>query len=218
MCDSFFACFILSRYFHLNMMSYLMRIILFIFFFVKQKTAYDVRISYWSSDLCSSDLLFLHRRPQEGHDPGVGIQRVSQRGRGRHRDDARRARGGCRRRTGREVRRGGQAGHRQEGSGADGRADQGARAREPHRLQEAALRGIPRRTAQEQRGQEPAPRTARRNTRQGRLTTASASGASRYGTAGQAGGPYPKLAPWGRKTRKMAMNGRFACGSSIFGA
>src|SRR3546814_2397139 len=26
------------------------------FFFFKQKTAYDVRISYWSSDVCSSDL------------------------------------------------------------------------------------------------------------------------------------------------------------------
>src|SRR3546814_9698604 len=28
----------------------------------KQKTAYDVRISDWSSDVCSSDLLFLHRQ------------------------------------------------------------------------------------------------------------------------------------------------------------
>src|SRR3546814_2373419 len=27
-----------------------------LFFFVKQKTAYDVRISDWSSDVCSSDL------------------------------------------------------------------------------------------------------------------------------------------------------------------
>src|SRR3546814_6175635 len=25
-------------------------------FFVKQKTAYELRISYWSSDVCSSDL------------------------------------------------------------------------------------------------------------------------------------------------------------------
>src|SRR3546814_6384610 len=31
---------------------------LFIFFF-KQKTAYEMRISDWSSDVCSSDLLFL---------------------------------------------------------------------------------------------------------------------------------------------------------------
>src|SRR3546814_12790067 len=29
---------------------------LFCFFFFKQKTAYDMRISYWSSDVCSSDL------------------------------------------------------------------------------------------------------------------------------------------------------------------
>src|SRR3546814_4817932 len=27
-------------------------------FFFKQKTAYEVRSSYWSSDVCSSDLLF----------------------------------------------------------------------------------------------------------------------------------------------------------------
>src|SRR3546814_10547068 len=30
-----------------------------IFFFFKQKTAYEMRISDWSSDVCSSDLLFL---------------------------------------------------------------------------------------------------------------------------------------------------------------
>src|SRR3546814_5555123 len=29
------------------------------FFFFKQKTAYDMRISDWSSDVCSSDLLLL---------------------------------------------------------------------------------------------------------------------------------------------------------------
>src|SRR3546814_4773730 len=28
----------------------------FVFFFFKQKTAYEVRISDWSSDVCSSDL------------------------------------------------------------------------------------------------------------------------------------------------------------------
>src|SRR3546814_3512076 len=28
------------------------------FFFIKQKTAYDMRISDWSSDVCSSDLLY----------------------------------------------------------------------------------------------------------------------------------------------------------------
>src|SRR3546814_3662376 len=30
--------------------------IFFMFFFFKQKTAYDIRISDWSSDVCSSDL------------------------------------------------------------------------------------------------------------------------------------------------------------------
>src|SRR3546814_6146439 len=33
-----------------------------IFFFFKQKTAYEMRISDWSSDVCSSDLLL--RNPQ----------------------------------------------------------------------------------------------------------------------------------------------------------
>src|SRR3546814_4165980 len=30
---------------------------LFLFFFFKQKTAYELRISDWSSDVCSSDLV-----------------------------------------------------------------------------------------------------------------------------------------------------------------
>src|SRR3546814_1693617 len=32
-----------------------------VFFFFKQKTAYDVRISDWSSDVCSSDLAMQNR-------------------------------------------------------------------------------------------------------------------------------------------------------------
>src|SRR3546814_1511611 len=32
-------------------------IVFFFFFFFKQKTAYEMRISDWSSDVCSSDLL-----------------------------------------------------------------------------------------------------------------------------------------------------------------
>src|SRR3546814_4546148 len=35
----------------------------FFFFFFKQKTAYEMRISDWSSDVCSSDL---HQRRQAG--------------------------------------------------------------------------------------------------------------------------------------------------------
>src|SRR3546814_8193257 len=34
-----------------------MEISIFWFFFFKQKTAYEMRISDWSSDVCSSDLL-----------------------------------------------------------------------------------------------------------------------------------------------------------------
>src|SRR3546814_10270847 len=33
-----------------------MRYVQFVFFFFKQKTAYEMRISDWSSDVCSSDL------------------------------------------------------------------------------------------------------------------------------------------------------------------
>src|SRR3546814_9720582 len=40
-----------------------------VFFFFKQKTAYEMRISDWSSDVCSSDLVpgHLHIRAQYGH-------------------------------------------------------------------------------------------------------------------------------------------------------
>src|SRR3546814_8939172 len=36
----------------------------FLFFFFKQKTAYEMRISDWSSDVCSSDLTPSLRAPQ----------------------------------------------------------------------------------------------------------------------------------------------------------
>src|SRR3546814_5316798 len=39
------------------MLCCVMVIVVFSFFFFKQKTAYDMRISDWSSDVCSSDLL-----------------------------------------------------------------------------------------------------------------------------------------------------------------
>src|SRR3546814_1712470 len=38
------------------MCSWLLFVIFFFFFFFKQKTAYEMRISDWSSDVCSSDL------------------------------------------------------------------------------------------------------------------------------------------------------------------
>src|SRR3546814_18745369 len=40
-----------------------------VFFFVKQKTAYEMRISDWSSDVCSSDLFARHRTPRENVPP-----------------------------------------------------------------------------------------------------------------------------------------------------
>src|SRR3546814_7208828 len=44
-----------------------MILICFVFFFFKQKTAYEMRISDWSSDVCSSDLLVRHH-PRRQHD------------------------------------------------------------------------------------------------------------------------------------------------------
>src|SRR3546814_12235718 len=40
-------------------------LVLFFFFFFKQKTAYDMRISDWSSDVCSSDLYDLCEQHSE---------------------------------------------------------------------------------------------------------------------------------------------------------
>src|SRR3546814_10628922 len=51
--------------------------ILYTFFFFKQKTAYEVRISDWSSDVCSSDLgrswpaAARRRAPLASHGDGV---------------------------------------------------------------------------------------------------------------------------------------------------
>src|SRR3546814_5501597 len=39
----------------------------FLFFFFKQKTAYEMRISDWSSDVCSSDLVVDQILEQRGH-------------------------------------------------------------------------------------------------------------------------------------------------------
>src|SRR3546814_4363769 len=42
-----------------------------VFFFFKQKTAYEMRISDWSSDVCSSDL-YTNARLKADTDPNVG--------------------------------------------------------------------------------------------------------------------------------------------------
>src|SRR3546814_3364818 len=64
---------------------YLFRFVLYLlFFFFKQKTAYEMRISYWSSDVCSSDLfgcdLAKHIVPVRCRgttdDRGIGIEHV----------------------------------------------------------------------------------------------------------------------------------------------
>src|SRR3546814_2329712 len=49
-----FLCVFLFRF------SYLIFYCLVCFFFFKQKTAYEMRISDWSSDVCSSDLVRVH--------------------------------------------------------------------------------------------------------------------------------------------------------------
>src|SRR3546814_4378362 len=41
---------------------YVMFYFFFFFFFFKQKTSYEMRISDWSSDVCSSDLVDLDRQ------------------------------------------------------------------------------------------------------------------------------------------------------------
>src|SRR3546814_4768908 len=46
-------------------MSILMFVYCVLFFFFKQKTAYEMRISDWSSDVCSSDLLDISHKPAE---------------------------------------------------------------------------------------------------------------------------------------------------------
>src|SRR3546814_1878704 len=44
------------------------------FFFFKQKTAYEMRISDWSSDVCSSDLFAPVMRSHEGNRPDDNLQ------------------------------------------------------------------------------------------------------------------------------------------------
>src|SRR3546814_4625803 len=48
-----------------------MVILIFWFFFFKQKTAYEMRISDWSSDVCSSDLPNLRAASEIVHAPDV---------------------------------------------------------------------------------------------------------------------------------------------------
>src|SRR3546814_14206572 len=58
-----------------------------VFFFFKQKTAYEMRISDWSSDVCSSDLI--RAAPRRGPSPASGSRRGGGRVRGRFRTSGR---------------------------------------------------------------------------------------------------------------------------------
>src|SRR3546814_6646342 len=53
--------------------------IVFLFLFFKQKTAYEMRISDWSSDVCSSDL-----GARRVHQPGQGDRRARRPARAHH--------------------------------------------------------------------------------------------------------------------------------------
>src|SRR3546814_15142846 len=48
-----------------------------VFFFFKQKTAYEMRISDWSSDVCSSDLATFRGRPGEPQAIQAEMDRIS---------------------------------------------------------------------------------------------------------------------------------------------
>src|SRR3546814_5055352 len=54
--------------------------VMFLFFFFKQKTAYEMRISDWSSDVCSSDLADQRRALDRGGHLAV-LDQVGLRGR-----------------------------------------------------------------------------------------------------------------------------------------
>src|SRR3546814_5042901 len=59
-----------------------MYLCMFFFFFFKQKTAYEMRISDWSSDVCSSDLFDGSRkgRVRRGRDAILALRNSARRG------------------------------------------------------------------------------------------------------------------------------------------
>src|SRR3546814_8388810 len=63
-------------------------LLLWFFFFFKQKTAYEMRISDWSSDVCSSDLFFQHAvdHADKDDDAEIGVVPAVD----EHRDERRR--------------------------------------------------------------------------------------------------------------------------------
>src|SRR3546814_4888234 len=95
-----YACWLLRLIF--SLFSFFLFLVFLFFFFFKQKTAYEMRISDWSSDVCSSDLLsgerlwrlhLFHRaaavragrdRRRAGPDTGYGPRAVAAFTDGRH--------------------------------------------------------------------------------------------------------------------------------------
>src|SRR3546814_6395710 len=66
------------------------------FFFFKQKTAYELRISDWSSDVCSSDLHVLLRVAALGSAGQDGHERQGEHDRGEREEDVEQPRDGGR--------------------------------------------------------------------------------------------------------------------------
>src|SRR3546814_1043699 len=72
-CVTFYSI-IVSRLFFIGVSVHLLIVVfLLYFFFFKQKTAYEMRISDWSSDVCSSDL-YPHFTCIEEDAPGLFAQ------------------------------------------------------------------------------------------------------------------------------------------------
>src|SRR3546814_2044854 len=73
--DLFFHC---TCWFFFSVVTNTLFIVLVVFFLFKQKTAYVMRISDWSSDVCSSDLLAPWRAVQRDDVPGRGGAHLEQ--------------------------------------------------------------------------------------------------------------------------------------------
>ncbi len=105
--------------------------------------------------------LRVHRGPQEGHDSGLRLQRISERGRKRRRRTSGSAGGRRRCAAGRQFRRGGRNFRGEEGSQPHRRSADRALPGQLDGLQSAEARVFSHRAAQDQRGQDFAPRAAR---------------------------------------------------------
>src|SRR3546814_10768802 len=58
---------------------YIECIVCLVFVFFKQKTAYEMRISDWSSDVCSSDLEKIHDEEDQDHGLAQCLRHLRQR-------------------------------------------------------------------------------------------------------------------------------------------